>query len=267
MVTIHERAQHQVRALPVVLPGTGFTVAGMLIFAVGGLLLLLDAVAQQQAAFTVVALLLTVVPLALALVVRRSGWRMAAVAAGAGLVALLGNSPFVAYGLRHPSSVLDFAPQLWMIAGVLAAVAGAVVAFRLRPARPAVVLRALTLPLVALAVPLLALTTISTALTRAGRGSTAAETADATRLGISRAAFSSSNIHVTAGQVVRLLVKNSDPGLHTFTVHELGVDVTLAPASERVVELAGAAPGRYVFKCTVPGHDAMKGTLEVLARQ
>ncbi len=58
-------------------------------------------------------------------------------------------------------------------------------------------------------------------------------------------------------------VDNRDPFLHTFTVEELGIDVRLPASTARDVTLADVAPGRYAVVCTVPGHEAMTGTVEI----
>lgn len=66
-----------------------------------------------------------------------------------------------------------------------------------------------------------------------------------------------------------ILVKNSDPFVHTFTVDALDIDVDLGPGSETLVTIP-AEPGTYVLFCQPhssdkddPGEDDMAAVLEV----
>ncbi len=63
-----------------------------------------------------------------------------------------------------------------------------------------------------------------------------------------------------AGGSVGVLVDNRDPIRHTFTIEALNIEVELPANTARRVDVS-AAPGTYEFKCTVPGHENMKGTL------
>ncbi len=63
-----------------------------------------------------------------------------------------------------------------------------------------------------------------------------------------------------AGGSVGVLVDNKDPIRHTFTIEALNIEVELPANTARRVDVS-AAPGTYEFKCTVPGHENMKGTL------
>jgi heme/copper-type cytochrome/quinol oxidase subunit 2 len=60
-----------------------------------------------------------------------------------------------------------------------------------------------------------------------------------------------------------LLLRNQNWIAHTFHSDDLGIDVYLAPNSERVVEVRAKAPGTYAFSCDVTGHEMMVGTLRV----
>lgn len=59
-----------------------------------------------------------------------------------------------------------------------------------------------------------------------------------------------------------LHLDNQDPVRHTFAVEGTAVDVLLEPGVQRRFSV-DLAPGTYTFVCTVPGHEAMTGTLEV----
>ena len=47
---------------------------------------------------------------------------------------------------------------------------------------------------------------------------------------------------------------------HTFTIEELGVDLEVPAHKAGRIDI-DAAPGIYQFVCSVPGHEAMTGTL------
>ncbi len=49
----------------------------------------------------------------------------------------------------------------------------------------------------------------------------------------------------------RLLIHNSDPFAHDFTLDELDIYSYVGPGSEVIVDLTGAAPGTYDFVCSL----------------
>jgi hypothetical protein len=61
----------------------------------------------------------------------------------------------------------------------------------------------------------------------------------------------------------KIVVRNDDLLLHTFTIDGLGIDVKVGPRSEELITLDGVSPGEYFFRCRVSGHDSMDGTLTV----
>lgn len=70
------------------------------------------------------------------------------------------------------------------------------------------------------------------------------------------------------GAPADVLVRNDDAIVHTFTVPELGIDRTVGPGSEALVEVT-ADPGTYAFYCRPhadlsqpdPARAGMAGTL------
>ncbi|MBA3621845.1 MAG: cupredoxin domain-containing protein [Euzebyales bacterium] len=68
-------------------------------------------------------------------------------------------------------------------------------------------------------------------------------------------------ITATAGDVT-VFVSNADPYSHTFTIDELGVDQTVVAGQEARVGFS-AQPGEYRYRCAIPGHEFMEGTLLV----
>ena len=68
-------------------------------------------------------------------------------------------------------------------------------------------------------------------------------------------------VRVAAGGA--LFVDNRDPGRHTFTIEELGIDVELPANTARRVVLGDVAPGTYEYICSIIGHEKMTGQLIV----
>ena len=107
------------------------------------------------------------------------------------------------------------------------------------------------------------LAVVSAVLTLTGRESVSAQrAAGATEVTMKKTKFEPETLQAQAGETRQVLLKNSDPGFHTFTIKALGVDAVIGPGSEKLVEIA-AAPGTYEYICTIAGHETMKGTLEV----
>lgn len=72
-------------------------------------------------------------------------------------------------------------------------------------------------------------------------------------------------IMVDQGQDVTVFIANITEGNHTFTIDELGVNVSLAPGEQGEVTFTATEVGTFEFYCNEPGHrDAgMYGYLEV----
>jgi plastocyanin len=73
--------------------------------------------------------------------------------------------------------------------------------------------------------------------------------------------FFPGELSVPAGQI-GVFVENEDLFRHTFAIEELDVEVEL-PAGRNVRVSFSAEPSSYEFKCSVPGHEQMEGTLTV----
>lgn len=74
--------------------------------------------------------------------------------------------------------------------------------------------------------------------------------------------FSPKTLTLTKGQPVRITIKNT--GTHTFTIDELGVNVSLR-GSSATVEFTPNLTGTFEYYCAVPGHRSagMEGSLNV----
>ena len=62
-----------------------------------------------------------------------------------------------------------------------------------------------------------------------------------------------------------LLVTNSDPFSHDFTLEELDIEVHVGPGSEALINFAGATPGTYDYVCSLhsDGTSGMMGTITI----
>ena len=89
------------------------------------------------------------------------------------------------------------------------------------------------------------------------------ERAGAVEVVMKRTEFKTARLDAKAGETLRLVLKNDDLHIHTFTIDELGIDVTVGPRGEKALELSSANTGTFEYKCTIPGHESMTGTLEV----
>ena len=80
-------------------------------------------------------------------------------------------------------------------------------------------------------------------------------------------AFDQTELHAHVGETVALRLDNSDNTTHTFTIDELGVDVSMLPGESSVALFRPTQPGTYTFYCK-PHYDpttgqGMHGTLIV----
>jgi cytochrome c oxidase subunit 2 len=86
---------------------------------------------------------------------------------------------------------------------------------------------------------------------------------------VKRFAFEPAEIQVTTGERVRLLVRSAD-GLHGIEIKKVKVAKEIPRGNKPVtIEFTADEAGRYPILCSEycgDGHDDMKGTLVVLAR-
>ena len=170
-----------------------------------------------------------------------------------GTLAVAGNLEIILDDLRNPESAPAFVLVLLSLVGVSLAVVGGLSAFLRRSSHG---IRTLA---VGAAGVFIAGTVASVAI--------AATTPTDVAL--------PGDVQVTARQVMwapeeielstsatGLWIDNQDGIRHTFTIPQLGIDVEVPALKARRIEL-DAAPGEYQIICTVPGHEAMTGTLTI----
>ena len=89
----------------------------------------------------------------------------------------------------------------------------------------------------------------------------AAERAGAVVIDIDNNEFIPNEITAAAGRPLKLLVRNGDFGVHTFTVIGLTSSAGIVGGSEKLVTIESSPAGEYEFACEIPGHEAQRGTL------
>ena len=93
-----------------------------------------------------------------------------------------------------------------------------------------------------------------------GRGR---ERAGAVRLEMKGARFEPVDLRASAGEPVRLAIRNRDFVAHRFSVEPLGIDLAFIPGTEKIVELPAMDTGTYLYVCTIDGHEEMAGFILV----
>jgi plastocyanin len=155
---------------------------------------------------------------------------------------------WTAFGLQAPASFFDFMPGVLVLpGGFIALIAGIGAAMAKRRGnlsdRPMggerIWIRGVTYVVVLSAV-------VSGILTATGRSS-----ADQSAAALSVIAddFEWDKLEYTVAGTSAVYVRNDDPFLHTFTVDELDIDVSLTPGDETLITIP-AKPGTYVMYCT-----------------
>ncbi|OAI42001.1 hypothetical protein AYO38_11865, partial [bacterium SCGC AG-212-C10] len=67
--------------------------------------------------------------------------------------------------------------------------------------------------------------------------------------------YKNSDVTASSSGDTKLVIKNEDTIIHTFTVDALDIDIEIGPFSERLVVLHTPQPGVYGFRCTITGHE------------
>lgn len=160
--------------------------------------------------------------------------------------------------LTTPQSFFDFSSSLFGIVGLLilllASLIGTIQYFRGRVGtdfsglRPAAIAVALVLALLGV---------ISGIATTLEAGDLSAEEArGAIVLTAKKAKWDIQTIEAAPGQPLRILVRNDDPIMHTFTIHDLGIDERLGPWTEAIIEVESPTARVLGFICRIEGHMA-----------
>ena len=235
------------------------TVVGLLVIALGSLL----ATVPEPFIGPVAALL----SLAVAALVWRFGRWTILLGALYAIPPLIMSAALFVLALIYPDSFLQFVPLVLVlgIGSLVSLVAGIKAFASYRRGNPAPLsthterwwLRATVVAVVALSVA-------SAALAFTGRSTVDTSAAvGATEIVLKFPDIEPGALEVEVGQTVRLVVKNDDWALHTFTMDGQDVDYPMRPRSSRLVEFTPTEAGEYRYFCRVLGHDRMEGTLLV----
>jgi plastocyanin len=191
-------------------------------------------------------------PLAVVGVVTLLAWRIDATWVRVlGILATLAFATmffWVAFGLGHPASVLDFVPAVTFVLGTLLSLVGNIGAIVQRRA-PRAMGSGERRTLQATAAVLGLAVVVSGTMALLGRTTVDPQLAsDATVVEMRDFAFEPLTMEVDGGG--QLLVANRDAFVHDLTVPDLDLEVTVNPRSEVLVDVP-AAPGTYVVYCTL----------------
>lgn len=198
-------------------------------------------------------------------------WRFGTWAKVVGIVVALAGIAamfWTAFGLAAPASFFDFVPGLLVVPGAIIAIVGCVAAIvagrrgHRTAAREGGERRAITVIVAAVA----GLALVSAVLTVVGRSTVEVTAADET-VTLKDFEYDQASYDLATGS--RVVVRNDDPFLHTFTVDELGIDVELGPNSSAALDLPAEA-GTYIVYCRPhtadpddPSDEDMAATLTV----
>ena len=207
--------------------------------------------------------------IAIALIVAGLIWRFGSwvlvFGAIAGLLGIgLAYGPFLILSTGSINSVFDFGAAVVTTVASIMALVGSIVAFvqfRRGTARvEATAVERNTLRGVAVVVAVLVV--VSAIVTLAARDTVQkADRAGAIEVLMKTTEFRTAQLDAKAGETVRLVLKNDDLYIHTFTIDELGIDVTVGPRGEKALSISPRNTGTFEYKCTIPGHESMTGTL------
>ena len=168
--------------------------------------------------------------------------------------------------LSYPNSFFDFVMPLLLTASALLAGAGATVALvqQRRGTTRTAATRTERRTFGAIVTVLLGLVILSGILHIAGRTTVSTEAkAGAIVVEMRNSYLTPERLEIRAGETTPILVKNNDFFVHTFEIDELGVEYTVLPFSELLIDLRPTNTGEftYGYKASMTGD--MEGTLVV----
>jgi hypothetical protein len=102
------------------------------------------------------------------------------------------------------------------------------------------------------------------------------EATAAERVTVDMGGFHPAALTARAGEATSLQIVNPDSSMHSdgggwhqLAIPDLGIDVKIAPRSDKTIEIPAAAPGEYAFYCDVccggKANPSMQGVLKVTA--
>ena len=168
--------------------------------------------------------------------------------------------------LSYPNSFFDFVLPLLLTVGALLALVGAIVAFvqQRRGTARRVSIRRERWTFAAITVALLVLVILSGTLHIAGLTSVSAEVeAGAMVVEMRNSYLAPDRLEIPLGETTRIVVRNDDFFVHTFEIDDLGVEHTVLPFSELLIELRPSNTDEFTYRSEAPMTGDMEGTLVV----
>jgi hypothetical protein len=165
-----------------------------------------------------------------------------------------------------PESFFDFVPNLLGMTGGLivfgASLVGTIQYFRQQASTDASLVKRAFKGVLAMIVALAGASGVLTALSAGGVSDAQAQ--GAIVLTAEGVKWDTNMIEASSGEPLRILVKNDDPFVHTFTIHDLGIDKLLGPWTETLIEIPSPAARIYGFICRIEDHKQdMSGAIVV----
>jgi plastocyanin len=175
-----------------------------------------------------------------------------------------GAAFFLGFGLLHVFSPLEFTVAVAYVMGIgLALVGGirAILASRKGSEGPTPTEQRLPKVMVGIVGAAAVISLFGFIFTR--QEVSDADAAGATVIEMTGFEFEPESSTATTGS--KLLITNSDPFVHDFTLEEYGIAEDVGPRGEVLVDLTGVAPGTYEYVCSLhfDGTSGMTGTLIV----
>ena len=168
--------------------------------------------------------------------------------------------------LSYPNSFFDFVMPLLLTVGALLAVVGAIVTLvqQRRGTTRTSATRAEQRAVGAIVMVLLGLVILSGILHIVGRTTVSTEAkAGAVVVEMKNSYLAPERLEVRVGETTRILVKNNDFFVHTFEIEELGVEHTVLPFSELLIDLRPTNTGEFTYRSESPMTGDNEGTLVV----
>lgn len=181
-----------------------------------------------------------------------------------GLFGLMASFDGIDLSLGTPRSYFDFSFPVLILPGAILLLAGSVMGliqhFKKSTAQsgPPAVVMAIKGVLGIVAV----LLAMSAVMTLTMNGSVSAEDKEgATIISAHHSEWNTDALAASASGTTKIVVKNRDPILHTFTVKDLDIDIVVGPGEEKLIEISSPGAGVYGFICEVMGHEDMAGAI------
>jgi uncharacterized cupredoxin-like copper-binding protein len=244
---------------------------GLAIFLAAAVIVLITilVISPSDAVFGLILLIPGAIAVASLRYVRRWGLLIVAILSAFGFLAFIGDAGLI---LTTPKAFFDFLITLATLTGLGIAFVACLIGF-IQYFRGSVgneVTPGVTMALRGIAAAVFVAAAISLVLTvvNATKSVSAEDRQGALELIAEDTKWSVDTLEASAGEPVRLLVKNDDPILHTFTLKDsargLDIDIKLGPWSEQIVEVGPLEAGAYGFICRVEGHaEDMTGAITV----